>query len=82
MPKPTAGDNDFKALKQFMLETSWIRTGYYPSINKIHFQKVQSFTKDQRNTIKDLEIYGFECVVEEYDDVEDWRRKTKERDVN
>ena len=75
MSKPKAGDNDFKALKQFMLETGWIRTGYYPSINKIHFQKIQPFTKDQRNTIKDLEIYGFECQVEEYDDAEDWRKK-------
>lgn len=75
MPKPKAGDNDFKALKQFMLETGWIRTGYYPPINKITFHKVQPFTKDQRNTIKDLEIYGFECIVEEYDDVDDWRRK-------
>lgn len=75
MIKPRAGDNDFKALKQFMLETGWIRTGYYPGINKIHFHKIQPFTKDQRNTIKDLEIFGFECKVEEYDDPDDWRKK-------
>ena len=79
MPKPKAGDNDFKALKQFMLETGWIRASYYPTINKVTFQKVQSFTKDQRNTIKDLEIFGYECKVDEYDDLEDWYNKKENK---
>jgi len=64
MPKPIAGDEDSKALKQFMLETRWIKTSYYPTMNKAYFYKVQPFTKDQRNTIKDLEIFGYECIVE------------------
>ncbi|MCZ6582600.1 MAG: hypothetical protein O6761_05440 [Thaumarchaeota archaeon] len=67
MPKPIAGDADSTALNQFMLETGWIRTSYYPTINKAIFDKVQPFTKDQRNTIKDLEIFGYECVIVEFE---------------
>lgn len=68
MPKPVAGDNDNSALKQFMLETGWIRTSYYPSLKKATFSKVQPFTKDQRNTIKDLEIFEIECSIHEFDE--------------
>jgi len=63
IPKPVAGDSDPKATKQFMLETGWIQTSYYPTLKKIYFYKVQPFSKDQRNTIKDLEIFGYNCNV-------------------
>lgn len=71
MPKPIAGDTDSKALKQFMLETGWIRTSYYPTINKAVFSKVQTFTKDQRNTIQDLEIFGLKYCIEEWSNEND-----------
>lgn len=71
MPKPVAGDTDRKALTQFMLETGWIQTSYYPTINKAIFFKVQPFTKQQRNAIKDLEIFGYDCKIEDETTLED-----------
>jgi len=65
MPKPFAGDADCKALDEFMLETGWIRAMYYPTIKRIHFHNVKPFTKDQRNAIKDLEIFGYECKIDD-----------------
>jgi len=66
MDKPTSGDTDYTAIRQFMLETKFIRSTRYSS-KFITFQKIQPFTKDQRNTIKDLEIFGYTCKVEEYE---------------
>jgi hypothetical protein len=55
---------DTTAFKEFMLETNWIRVRGYPNSKDLVFQKVQPFTKDQRNTIKDLEIFGYVCHIQ------------------
>lgn len=56
-------ENYIEAMKQFMIETNWIRVRGYPNSKELVFQKVQPFTKDQRNTIKDLEIFGYTCII-------------------
>ena len=56
-------ENYIEAIKQFMEETKWIRVRGYPGSKELCFYKVQPFTKDQRNTIKDLEIFGYICII-------------------
>lgn len=65
MEKPEYGDTDESALIDFMKLTQWIQCSYYPTINKAIFFQVQPFTKDQRNAIKDLEIFGYDCKIEQ-----------------
>jgi len=56
-------ENYIEAIKQFMAETKWIRVRGYPGSKELCFYQVQPFTKDQRNTIKDLEIFGYICII-------------------
>lgn len=70
MEKPECGDTDVSALFEFMIQTGWVQCSYYPTINKAIFFQVQPFTKDQRNAIKDLEIFGYDCKIEKHSGVE------------
>ncbi len=52
-------ENYIEAIEQFMRETKWIRIRGYSGSKQIAVHGIQPFTKDQRNTFKDLEIFGY-----------------------
>lgn len=58
-------DNYTESIKQFMIETNWIRVRGYSGSKELCLFQVQPFTKDQRNTIKDLEIFGYVCIIQQ-----------------
>ena len=51
-----------ESIKQFMLETKWIRVRSYGKDKNLAVQGIKPFTKAQRNTFKDLEIFGYTII--------------------
>ena len=58
-------ENYIEAMEQFMRETKWIRVRGYSGSKQIAVHGIKPFTKDQRNTIKDLEIFGYVCIIQQ-----------------
>jgi len=52
-------ENYIEAMEQFMRETKWARVRTYPGSKQLAIHGIKPFTKDQRNTFKDLEIFGY-----------------------
>ncbi len=50
-------------IKEFVLRTKWIKVRGFGDTKVLVFSQVQPFTKDQRNTIKDLEMFGYDCQI-------------------
>ena len=51
-----------ESIKQFMEETKWIRVRNYPTSKQLAVHGIKPFTKAQRNTFKDLEIFGYTII--------------------
>ena len=52
-------ENYIEAMEQFMRETKWARIRGYAGSKQIAVHGIKPFTKAQRNTFKDLEIFGY-----------------------
>ena len=51
-----------ESIEQFMRETKWIRVRGYLDDKDLGVHGIKPFTKAQRNTFKDLEIFGYRII--------------------